>query len=365
MFSTIRKTILAGVAGVAFAAVPASAQELIISTGLGQPHMWVAHHMDPFIERIQEATNGEITFTPFYAGELTPVGRELDGLNSGSIHVAAPLLAPYHEGRFPLSDITQLPTYNTDSPMVTRAFQAMLDSDVELADGKTFREYEIDDKNIKVWALGATAAYSISTTGKELKEPADFRGTPLRAGSAIHTIFLEQVGSTPVTMPGSAAYEALSRDTIEGLIIAISDWPSYSIEQLLRYSITDVAIGHWESYLAVSNDAWEMLSDEQKKIFDEVARQLALDNAEKWESTVGEVVEKSKADDDGKFVPVTELSQEMQDHIAKTSANTWIAWIEQAEANGHPARAAAKLYAELITAEGGELPEGVAEYLED
>lgn len=346
------------------AAATAGAADLIISTGLGQPHMWVAHHMNPFADAIEAGSDGRIGFTRFYAGELTSVGRELDALQSGTIHVAAPLLAPYHEGQFPLSDVTQLPAYGTDSPMVTRAFQNLLDSDVELRDGKTFYQYEIADKGIRAWALGATAPYSISTVRKVLATPEDFSGTPLRAGSAIHTIVLEKLGATPVTLPGPQAYEALSRGTIEGIIIAISDWPSYSIEQLLRHSITDVSIGHWESYLAVSDAMWDELDDADKALFDETARRIGAENALMWEKNVGIVRDKSIAEEGGSFVSIGDLEPQMQAHIATAAKETWIAWIEKMEAAGHPARAAARLYAELIVAEGGVLPDGIAEYLE-
>lgn len=337
--------------------------EFIISTGLGKPHPWVGAHMDPFADAIEAASGGDVSFVRFYAGELTSVGRELDSLTSGTIHVAAPLLAPYHEGAFPLSDVTQLPAYGTTSPMVTRAFQNLLDSDVELKDGKTFYQYEIADKGIRAWALGATAPYSISTVRKQLKEPADFSGTPLRAGSALHTIVLEKLGATPVTLPGSQAFEAASRGTIEGLIIAISDWPSYSLQQLLRHSIVDVSIGHWESYLAVSDAMWSELTEEQQALFDKTAREIALTNADEWEARAVTVREESVAKDGGSFVSIDDLSPEMKQHIEKAAADTWIAWIEQTEAGGHPARATAQLYAELIQAEGGTLPAGVADYL--
>ncbi len=357
-----RLTAATAVAG-ALMAGSAQAADLIISTGLGKPHLWVGAHMDPLADAIEKGSNGEIKFTRFYAGELVGVGKELDALTSGTISVAAPLLAPYHEGRFPLSDVTQLPAYGTTSPMVTRAFQKMLDSDVVLKDGKTFYQYEIADKGIRAWALGATAPYSISTVKKVLKEPADFNGTPLRAGSALHTIMLEKLGATPVTLPGSQAFEAASRGTIEGLVIAISDWPSYSLQQLLRHSIVDVSIGHWESYLAISNAAWDQLSDEQKKLFEQTARDVATSNAEQWEARVKTVKDESIAKDGGDFTSINDLSPAMKAHIEKAAADTWVAWIEKNEANGHPAKAAAKLYAELIQAEGGTLPNGVADYL--
>jgi TRAP-type C4-dicarboxylate transport system substrate-binding protein len=361
----INRTFGLGLAAFGAFSAPAFAQSFTMSTGLAQPHMWTAWHMEPFAAAMEEKTGGEVTFTKFYGGELAGVGRSLDSLQTGVIDIASPLLAPYHEGRFPLSDVTQLPTYGTDSPMVTRAFQALLDSDVELADGKTFYDYEITDKNIHVWALGATGPYSISTTTKVLAEPSDFTGTPLRAGSALHTIVLENLGATPVTLPGPQAYEALSRKTIDGIIISVSDWPSYSIQELLRHSIVDLSIGHWESYLAISNEAWEKMSEENRKLFDETAREVALSNADKWVENGVAVQETSEGDDGGSFVSINDLSQEMQDHIAEAGRQTWIDWIEKTEGAGHPARATAKLYAELIQAEGGSLPEGVAEYLAD
>lgn len=361
MLKLTRNTLLAAAAVLA-AGTSAYAQELIISASLPQSHMWVGKHMDPFADAIEKESNGEITFTRFYAGELSGIGRDLDALQSGTIAVAAPLLAPYHEGAFPLSDVTQLPVYGTDSPKVTRAFQKLLDSEVALKDGKTFYQYEIEPKNIRVWALGVTAAYSISAAKTKLETPADFSGLPMRAGSAIHTIAVQELGATPVTMPGTAIYEAMSRGTVDGIVMSISDWISYSLDQLIRYTITDVSMGHWGSYLGISNAAWDGLSDEQKKMFDEVARRVALENAQSWEDGNGASVEKNTSQG-GSFVAITDLSQEMQDHIATAGADTWKSWIEKTEGLGHPAKATAKLWAELVQAEGGRLPAGVAEYL--
>ena len=344
-------------------ALPAAAQNFIISSSLPQAHLWTGGHMVDFMEILEKSSDGAVTFTPFFAGELTGVGRELDALQGGAVHIAAPLLAPYHEGAFPLSDVTQLPTYGTDSPMVTRAFQTLLDSDEVLKDGKTFYQYEIEPKGIRVWAIGATSAYSLSTAGKALEAPADFQGMPLRAGSAIHTLFLNETGSTPVTMPASNVYEALSRGTVNGLVLAISDWPAYSLEAVLKNTITDVAIGHWESYLAISNDAWDQLDDAGKKAFDEAARAAAVNNSVVWDERLEKVRAESSEKHGAKFTPVTEYSDEMQAFIATAGANTWKVWIEKLEGEGHPARATAALYARIILDEGGQLPEGVAEYL--
>ena len=341
----------------------ALAQHLKISTGLPDSHCWVGQHMNPLIDAIKEGTGGSVTFTPFYDGKLIAAGRELDALTSGAIDVAAPLLAPYDEGRFPLSDVTQLPIYGTDSPMMTRAFQQLLDSDVKLAGGKTFYEYEIGSKGIRVWAVGATSAYSISTTGKKLVQPADFSGLRLRGGSAIHTIVLRQLGATPVNMPAVQAHEAMSRGDVDGGVLTIPGWRAYAFQDVLKYTVTDVAIGHWQSYLAIRDAAWNSLTPQQQQLWDATARRLALENAAHWEAGQLEVVKEAAKAKGAVFVPVGELPEPMQNHIAKAAADTWVAWIEKMEAAGHPGKAAAKLYARLITQAGGRLPSGVAGYL--
>ena len=88
-----------------------------------------------------------------------------------------------------------------------------------------------------------------------------------------------------------------------------------------------------------------------------------MDNAERIDEQDG-LVEAQARDNGAEFVPVQHLPAEMQVHIAKAATETWIQWIDQTERNGHPARATAVLWAELVVAEGGDLPEGVAEYLE-
>ncbi|GLS14818.1 MULTISPECIES: TRAP transporter substrate-binding protein DctP [Hydrogenophaga] len=338
----------------------AAAADLTISAGLPKVHFWVGQYMEPFANAVEAAT--PIRFKRFYAGELVAVGRELDALKGGTIDVAAPLLAPYHEGRFALSDVTQLPTYNTSAVSVTKAFQKLLDSPVKIKGDKSFYQYEIADKGIRVWPLGATAPYVISTTGKVLQSPAELKGLPLRAGSAMHTIVLQQLGATPVTMPASQAYEALSRGTVNGLVLSVADWKSYSFQDLIKYTVTGVSIGHWESYLATTEDQWNKLPADQRQTWDRIARETALKNAEgidRQDVEVREAAEKKGS----KFVPITSLSADMQTFIAKASANTWIQWIEQTEKKGQPGKATAKLWASLVQAEGGKVPDGVAEYL--
>lgn len=338
-----------------------SANSLRISTGLPQSHIWSTSYMDVFVDQIEGSTN--ISFTSFYGGELVTAGRSLDALQGGLISVAAPLLAPYHGGSFPLTDVTQLPTYDTTSQMVTNAFQSLMDSEEEIKDGKSFYEYEVESKGIQAWAMGAIPAYSISTSKNRIISPADFSGLQLRAGSAIHTIAVEELGGTPVTMPGTGMYEGLSRGTIDGTLLSIADWPAYSLEALLKYTLTGIAFGQWESYLAISNDAWNSLDESEQEAWDKAARAVAKSNSDHWESQSEKVKNSAAEKYDAEFLNIDEQSEELQSYVAEAAVNIWKTWVEEQERNGHPAKKTAQLYAHLILEQGGRLPEGVEEYL--
>ena len=341
----------------------AHAENLLISASLPQVHFWVGKHMDPFADAIEKATNGEVSFTRFYAGELTGVGRELDALQGGAVDVAAPLLAPYHEGAFPLSDVTQLPTLKTTAITQTKAFLDLMASDVALKDGKTFYQYEIAPKNIHAWPVATTAAYAINFAKVKPTSADALKGMPLRAGSALHTIFLEELGSTPVTMPSSGTYEALSRGTIEGTILSVADWKSYSLQDVLTYSITGVAVGHWGSYLAISDAGWSKLTPAQQETWVTVANEIALKNAEMIEAQDKEVHDEALKSGKTEFQDVADIPADLRAKIEAASTATWKRWIEKTEAAGHPGRATARLWAELVQKQGGELPAGVAEIL--
>lgn len=332
--------------------------KLRISAGLARVHFWVGNYLDPFADKIEAETNGQVTFERFYAGELVKVGRELDSLGT-TIDVAAPFLAPYHEGLFPLSDITHLPTIETNSVMVTEAFQKLVDSDVVLKDGKTFYQYEFDGKDMMAWPMGVTGGYVFSTVDKQFPTPESFSGVPLRAGSAVHMMFLESVGCTPVYMPAAEAYEALSRKTIDGIILSVGDWKSYGLQDVLRYSITGVNIGHWDSYLAMKKSTWDTLTPEVQELWDKTARELALENAAYIDNRDAEEMQSAKEQQNAVFQDVSELDPAVQEHISKAATETWKKWIEDLEGKGHPARATAKLWVELLKAEGGQVPEGV------
>lgn len=336
---------------------------LRISSGVGDKHCWTAGHMQPFADKVEARTNGKIVFQRFVAGELHKAGNELEALRGGSIDVAAPFLAPYHAGVFPLTDVSMMPVLNTTTIEAARAFQKLCDSKEILKDGKTFYQLEIESQGLVAWPLGPTEPYVISTTGKRFNSIQDIRGTPIRGGARAHLVFIKELGATEVYMTGMDAYEAFSRGAIQGIVYSIPDWKSYAFTEQIRYTITGISLGHWPSYIAVTKKTWDRFSDDVKKVWDETAREMVMESARYWVSLTEPTIKESKEQYKAVFEDVSNLNPEVQNAIAVAAVNTWKSWIEEEEAKGNPARATARLWAKYIVEEGGKLPDGVEEFL--
>jgi len=336
---------------------------LRISSGLNPLHIWDHDYLMPFADRMEEAFPGRLEFERYHAAELCPTGKELECLKGGSIDVAAPFLAPYHAGVFPLTDVPMLPVQDTDALKAARAFKKLLYSDVPLKDGKTFYELEIESQGLKAWPVGPTEPYRISTSGRRFHKAEDFEGVPIRAGARLHCIYLEELGVTTVAMVGMEIYEAMSRGTIEGPIYSIPDWESYGLTELIKYTIVGIGLGHWPSYLAVTEETWEKLPSDIQKKWDEVAMDLCEYSAKAWIAKGEPVMKENVEKYGGVFEDVRDLDPSVQKAMADAAVATWKRWIEEEEAKGNPARACAKLWAKYITEEGGTLPPGVEDYL--
>ena len=133
----------------------------------------------------------QVEFQTFTGGELVAVPDEAEALETGTIDVAL-VLPIYQPDQFPMAEITMLPLNHSDTLIASKAWKALLESDVELANGQTYAELQFG--KFKVFPVSTTQEYSISTTGKEFKSVKDVIGTSLRTPSRIHEMYAEEAG---------------------------------------------------------------------------------------------------------------------------------------------------------------------------
>ncbi|MBU8907922.1 TRAP transporter substrate-binding protein DctP [Desertibacillus haloalkaliphilus] len=331
---------------------------LRVSSSLSPQNGWWAGFFIPWMESVEEKSEGKVQFDYFTAEELLSVGEELQGMREGTIDIAAPLWTVYDPQRFPLSEVTMLPLTDSDPMMASLAYSELVQSELELVDGKTYADYEFVEKGIKALPIPTTEQYVISTKDYEFNTIEDFEKVSLRSPSRVHEVFANEVGINTVTLPSTELFDSVNRGAMEGSFFSISDWTGYGMQDVFNYTLEGINLGHYSGVWAMSEDKWNSLPKEIQDIMIEAAIEQIPGGAQLWMDRSIENKENS-IEDGGVFATTADLEPEAEEMVLQGMENTWYEWIEMTESNGHPGTQIAKLWRDLIVEQGGTVPESI------
>ncbi|MEO0957995.1 MAG: TRAP transporter substrate-binding protein [Pseudomonadota bacterium] len=157
---------------------------------------------------VEEASGAAVDVTVYPAQTL---GRAPDGYDNARDGIAdiAWTVQGYTAGRFPLSQIVELPGLFDRAEIGSCAFQKLYDSgalDAEYAD-------------THVLFVHTHGPGHIHTGDKAVRTLDDLAGLKLRRPTAVIGKLLEELGAEPVGMPAPRIYEAAERGTIDGFLL--------------------------------------------------------------------------------------------------------------------------------------------------
>ncbi|MBU8906122.1 TRAP transporter substrate-binding protein DctP [Desertibacillus haloalkaliphilus] len=327
------------------------------ATGLSDQHGWWTAFMVPWMDRVEELTDGQVQFEGFSGGELVEVGQEPDALKNGTIDVA--ILVPfYHENMFPASSITFLPVSHTDEFISGEALRKLMESDVELGDtGKSYYESHYADNGFFSLTLNAGAVYSISTTGYEFNSVDDVEGISMRTPNLLFELMAENMGVNSVSMNIVEAFDALNRGAFEGIFHTPADWTGAGFQDLLTYTIDDLFLGSSNGVFAMTQETWDSLPSEVQDAMLQAHDELYEDGIQEWIDRADAARSYNMEEADGQFISFNDLPEEVQEHITDANVQTWYDYIEFLENNGYPGKDIAILWRDIMIEAGGEVPE--------
>jgi TRAP-type C4-dicarboxylate transport system substrate-binding protein len=247
-------------------AVTAQEYNLTLASFAPAAHLENVHLLEPWAQRVEEATNGRVKVT-LYAGEtLLKAVETYEGVVAGIADLG-------------FSDYG----YNMNSfPMLMTLFLGGLD----YANGKVatyvardfiekFQPAEIQDTELMlVWCTDSGAIMS-KTPVRTLD---DFRGLQLKvSGKGVDII--EALGGTPVAMPMSEAVEGLQKGVIDGIASAPEILKGWNMTEVVDYVTPASIVYNAIHYLAMNKDTWnsfpediqEAISKVNEEFFEEVA----------------------------------------------------------------------------------------------
>ena len=237
-----------------------------------------AQAIEPWAAKVTDESGGRIAFELYPAMQLGGAPAELyDQAKDGVVDIIWTVLG-YTPGRFPKSEVFELPFMTPDGERGSAAFYnyVMANSADEFA-------------GVHVIALHTHGPGLFHSTNP-IASLEDLRGMKVRGGSRIISSMLAELGAEPIGMPVPQVTEALSKGVIDATTIPWEVTPSLRVAELVKNhtGFTSQNGLYTQTFGFVMNmDSYNNLPDDLKAIIDansglEVSRQFGrvMDNGD-------------------------------------------------------------------------------------
>ncbi len=217
-------------------------------------------------KELEKRTGGAVKVHIFAGATLTPADQVYDGVVKGIADIGMSVLS-YSKGRFPLSEVLDLPLGYTSGLQATRLANAYY---------RKFQPKELSD--VKIMYLMAHGP-GILHTKKPVRTLEQLQGLKIR-GTGSSAKVIAALGATPVAMPQNEAYDALQKGVVEGLVSPIETLKGWKYAEVVKYTTRNLGSSYSVGFFVAMNRArWDALPQ---------AAQAAIEavNAE-WVDKVG------------------------------------------------------------------------------
>jgi len=344
---TKRKTVLGLAAGVALSALTAGgalAQEVTLKLHQFLPAQANVPKLvlDVWADNVEKDSEGRIKVERYASMALGGTPPELMDQAIDGIADVVWTVVGYTPGRFPTTEVFELPFMVSDAREASCAYWKMFDEHME--------DTEFSDvKIVGTWVHGPGMFH----TNEQVTVPDDLQGMKIRGGSRLVNNLLERVGATPVGMPVPAIPEGLSKGVIDGTTIPWEVTAALKVPELVtnHTEFEGPALYNLTFVLAMNKGAYEGLSDENKAVIDAnsglnfsvfaggtqadadgPARALAVDlgnnivtvseeDAKAWDAIVNPIYEEWAAEMDGMGKDGNGLIAQARDLMAQCGAD--------------------------------------------
>jgi len=302
------KVLLLSVLMVSFAltgcssSTPSPKQDKPAAVELKLAHFFPSTHpaetelIQPWAKAIEEATGGQVKITSYPGQTLLTADAIYDGVVTGIADIGMSCFS-YTRGRFPVLEAFELPgiTYNNSKVASKVAWEGI----------QQLNPQEVQDtKLMMVLTTGPGDLF----TKVPVRSLSDLQGLEIRA-TGLSAKTLEILGATPVAMPQSEAYEALSKGVVQGNLSPVEVLQGWRHAEVTDYLTRTPFLYNTLFFITMNLDKWNSLTPDtqkaieevNKKYFEEVAMGLwdkQNESALKWavEETGMEVIELPQAE---------------------------------------------------------------------
>ena len=301
-----------------------------------------AHILDVWADQVEEASGGRIAIERYPAMQLGGAPPELyDQVVDGVADIVW-TLPGYTPGRFPQTEVFELPFMMTDAEATSRAYWQFAEEQ-GLMDG-AFADVHV----LGLWVHGPGLIHSTDP----VETPDDLAGVKLRAPTRMTTQLFTNLGATTVGMPVPAVPEALSKGVIDATVIPWEVTTALRISELVENHTSFAADPLYTAtfLFAMNKAAYDGLPDDLKAVIDDNS---GLEFSAFAGRTMQEYDEPGRAAAEDAGNTILELTEDQIAPWRDAAAGTIEAWVAEMDAAGMDGQAMVDRARELIAANGG------------
>ena len=216
----------------------------------------------PWAEQVTEASGGRLNVEVYSAMALGGTPPSLfDQAREGVVDIVW-TLPGYTPGRFPISEVFELPFMMTNAEATSRAAWRFFEE---------YMQEEVGDE-IHMIAVHVHGPGQLHMNAPAVETIADMEGRTVRGPTRIITRMLETMGASAVGMPVPQVPESLQRGVIDGAVIPWEVTAVLRVPELVdTHTEMGGDMGLYTSffYFAMNREAYEELPEDLRAIIDE------------------------------------------------------------------------------------------------
>jgi len=222
-------------------------------------------------KEIEKRTNGAVKINMYPGATLTPADQCYDGVVKGISDIGMSVLS-YNKGRFPLTEVIDLPLGYKSGLQVTRLCNAYYEK---------FKPKELED--VKIMYLHGHGP-GILHTKKPVSKMEDLKGMKVRCTGTTQKI-ASALGATPVAMPQTETYDALQKGVAEGLLSPMEALKGWKFAEVIKSTTENYGSSYSIAFfVAMNKKKWDSLPKDVQETIQKINAEWIEKTGQSWDA---------------------------------------------------------------------------------
>ena len=280
-------------------------------------HKWA---VEGWAKEMEQRSGGRLKIEFAWGSAMAKPSEHFDLAVNGVAEIAVVAL-PYTPGRFPMTEVVQLPLAKMSDATLTRALWALY--------RKGF--FERDFREVKLLLMWTAGPYQYMMGKTPVRTFAEMKGKKIRASGAMAVKVVRALGSAPVGLPAPEIYGALDKGTIDGTLSSWTFTKVYKTYEVSKY-VTDISTTYLPFAMVMNKGFYNKLPEDVQKVIDEIGEKHSVvggETQDNWHDDAIATFKKAGGE-------IIELPEAELVKVRKALAPIWAKWIADGEKKGLP-----------------------------